>query len=347
MILFPDTKLQEVVIHKVGNRTHDEGVQISKSVLKPGEEIKNVLMAYFLSPFKSNALFNFNHDYNIELNEIYSYASKIFDDPELLYDQSINIANHLYAQSTHPKIKEGELYVCYFSQIILDDEEADAIGIFKSETKETFLKVFMNNDNYNVETQNGININKLDKGCLIFNTEKERGYVLAIVDNLNKSSDAVFWKDEFLKVSERNDDFFQTKETIKLCKNFVENKLPQIFDINKADQAAFLNKSMAYFKEKEEYNLEDFAKEVIGQPEIIESFNDFKNSYEEDHDIKFASDFSIENSAVKQQSKTMKSIIKLDKNFHLYVHGGRDNMVKGFDEEKGLNFYQLFYKEEK
>lgn len=346
MILFPDTLLENIAIHKVGNRANEDGVVFSKSVLTPGEEIKNVLMAFFLSPFKSNELYNLHHENELEMNEIYNFVSKIFEDPDLLFDQSINIANHLYEKSTHPKIKAGELYICYFKNCILEEEEADAIGIFKSESRETFLKVFMHNDNYNVETQDGININKLDKGCLIFNTEKERGYVVAIVDNVNKS-DAVFWKDEFLKVCERNDDFFQTKETIKLCKTFIEEKLPQEFEITKADQADFYNRSVAYFKEKDEYSIEDFSREVIKQPEIIESFNDFKETYEENHDMKFSPSFNIEESAVKQQAKVMKSIIKLDKNFHVYVHGGRDKIVKGYDEEKGLNFYQLFYKDEK
>ena len=42
----------------------------------------------------------------------------------------------------------------------------------------------------------------------------------------------------------------------------------------------------------------------------------------------------------------MKSVIKLDKNFHIYIHGERQMVEKGFDEVKQLNFYKLFFKEE-
>ncbi|MDR0604368.1 MAG: hypothetical protein LBG80_08720 [Bacteroidales bacterium] len=42
----------------------------------------------------------------------------------------------------------------------------------------------------NFESEKGININKLDKGCLIFNTERENGYIVAVVDNTNKGTDA-------------------------------------------------------------------------------------------------------------------------------------------------------------
>jgi hypothetical protein len=157
----------------------------------------------------------------------------------------------------------------------------------------------------------------------------------------------MYWKDNFLKLTQRNDNFFQTNEAIRLCKQFVTEKLPHDFEVSRVDQAEFLNKSIAYFKEKDEFTIEEFATEVIKQPEIIESFNDYKEVYEEQHDIKLSGEFTIDDSAVKQQAKYMKSILKLDKNFHIYVHGGRDLIKKGYDEEKGMNFYQLYFRDEK
>lgn len=344
---FSETRLTNIIIHRVGNKSREEGVQVSKSPVRADDDINNLLRHYFLSPFKLNEYYNLHHENDIQLNEVYSYVSQIFDDPELLFDQSINLANHLYEQSSHPKIKEGELYTVYFKGCFLNDEEADAVGIFKSESKDTFLKIFMKNDNYAVESQVGININKLDKGCLIFNTEKDRGYVVAIVDNLSKGSEAQYWKDDFLKVYQRNDNFYQTQEVIKLCKTFVTEKLPQEFEITRADQAELLNKSLAFFKEKDDFTFEEYKQEVFHQPEIVESFDDFSNFYQRENDIQFEKEFSIETDAVRKQAKVLKSVIKLDKNFHIYVHGGRDKIIKGYDENSGLNFYQLFYKDEK
>ncbi len=57
-------------------------------------------------------------------------------------------------------------------------------------------------------------------------------------------------------------------------------------------------------------------------------------------------EFDISGSAVKKMKKVFKSVIKLDKNFHIYVHGNRDYIRKGFDEESGMNYYQVFFKEE-
>ncbi|MNL79456.1 hypothetical protein D3C87_2060650 [compost metagenome] len=56
--------------------------------------------------------------------------------------------------------------------------------------------------------------------------------------------------------------------------------------------------------------------------------------------------FDISSQAFKKQAKIFKSILKLDKNFHVYIHGRADMIEKGFDDATGLNFYKLFFKEE-
>ena len=152
------------------------------------------------------------------LNEVYTYVSKIFDEPEQLYEQSVNLAKHLYEQSTHPKIKGGEFYTVYFKDCILDGETLDAVGLFKSENKDTFLKVLRENGNFNLESDKGINIKKLDKGCLIFNKDRENGYVVAVVDNTNKGVEAQYWIDDFLHVRQRKDEYANTQNFMALAK---------------------------------------------------------------------------------------------------------------------------------
>lgn len=43
----------------------------------------------------------------------------------------------------HPKINGGELYIAYFKDCVIDGQLTDGVGIFKSETKETYLRVFL------------------------------------------------------------------------------------------------------------------------------------------------------------------------------------------------------------
>ena len=75
--------------------------------------------------------------------------------------------------------------------------------------------------------------------------------------------------------------------------------------------------------------MNEFANEVIGQPEVIDSFNNYKEEYQRDRDIEIADNFAISDSAVKKQSRGLKSVIKLDKNFHIYVHGNNQYIKKG------------------
>jgi hypothetical protein len=339
-------KLQKIVLHQVGNKFNEEDIRLSKSVLNLNEGVKELLLKYFMTPFKSNEYFNFYHETDINLNEVYNYVSKIFQDPAAFYEQSVNLARHLYEQSVHPKVKGGEFYVVYLENCLVNGETYDAIGLFKSESKETFLKVSPTPENYSIESEDGININKLDKGCLIFNSENEKGFLVSVVDNLSKSGEARYWMDNFLKVRQREDNFFHTQNVMKCYKDFVTEKLPEKFEVSKADQVDLLNKSMKFFKENEEFQLDTFANEVISQPELIDSFNDYKTNYETEKECHISNDFVISDNAVKKQARVMKSIIKLDKNFHIYIHGTRDNITKGFDEESGMHYYQIFFKEE-
>ncbi len=339
------TEIFELALHNVGNKCANDACLYSKTNLELDDEMNALLSSYFLTPFKSTEYFNLHHETDINLNEVYSYVTTIFDKPATLHEQSINLAKHLYEQSTHPKIKGGEFYVVYFSECVLNGETLDAIGLFKSENKDTFLKVYPSNDGLEIESQQGVNINKLDKGCLIFDTDRENGYIVSIIDNTNKGAEAHYWVDDFLNVRQRQDEYYNTQNTLAMCKNFVTKELPQHFDVSKADQADLLNKSVKFFKEKDSFDLGEFTNEVMEQPEVIESFTQYKESYQRERDIEISDTFNISDTAVRKQAASLKSIIKLDKNFHIYVHGDR-KMIENGEDEKG-KFYKVYYKEEK
>lgn len=83
-------------------------------------------------------------------------------------------------------MKGGEFYVAYFSGCMVNDRPVDAIGVFKTENKENYLKVKQQYYDFSIEAEDGINIRKLDKGYIIFNTESVNGFRLAIVDSVSK-----------------------------------------------------------------------------------------------------------------------------------------------------------------
>lgn len=350
MITFSEASLAELSIHRIGNKLQDEFYVLSDQSMHIQDEIlQQLLLQYFLSPYaKVQEIYHFMHPNNdLNLNEAYHFAAEIFADGTLFHENSKKLATYLYEIANHPKIKSGELYVAYFENVQIEGELHDAIGIFKSETKESYLKVYPEQGGFGINyEQEAINIQKLDKGCLIFNTDQEEGFKVAVIDQTNRSAEAVYWKDEFLKLRIRNDNYNQTQNVLGVYKNFVTQKLDDDFEISKTDKIDLLNRSMKYFKEKENFDLDEFTNEVIANKEGIESFKSFKKSYEEEFDTTIADQFDISEAAVKKQAKTFKSILKLDKNFHIYIHGNKELIEKGFDDDRAMNYYKVYFRDE-
>jgi hypothetical protein len=343
---FIETTIENFFVHRVGNKSADEEFFIAKTKVNADDNLKNLLTHYFLSSFKSEELYRFNHDIELPLNEVYACVRKIFDDPISLYEQSVNLAKHLYNQSVHPKIKGGEFYVVFFKNCILNGKSLNAIGLFKSENKDTFLEVEQIKDGFDIESRIGININKLDKGCLIFNTDENNGFVINIIDNTNKGNEAQYWKDNFLSITTLNNEFHQTSQFLGITKQFVTKQLDEDFELSKSDKIDFLNRSVDYFKNHETFDKQQFEQSVFGDNSIIESFQKFDQSFRQDNDIEISDNFEISGQAVKKQARAFKSVLKLDKNFHIYIHGNRDLIEQGVDE-KGRKYYKIYYDEEK
>lgn len=347
MYNFSEVVLENIIVHNVGNKSKEEGVKVSNRVLLLEEAVQQVLMQYFLSPFKAEVFYNFSHGGGVEMNEVYQCAKKIFEEPGSFQETSIQLANRLYEKSNHAKIKSGEFYIVHFRDCFVDDEVVDAIGLFKSENKDTYLRVFEKGESFGIDCDTGININKLDKGCIVFNTEKENGYLTTIVDTTNKNSEAAYWKDEFLKVSARKDDFFYTQNMMEVCKDFVDVvAMDEEKPLAKKDQLLMKNRAVEYFADREVFDAQEFQEEVIQDPGLMETFKEHKTNFEEMHAIEPSDQFAISKPAFKEKKKIMKSVIKLDKAFHVYVHGAEDKIEKGYDEERGMNFYKLFFNEE-
>ena len=349
MISYFQASLSQLTIHKVGNKLLDEHLSLSEHLLKTNDEVlDNLLMNYFLKPFeKVNEAYRFDHPTaDLNLNEVYHFAEIIFNDKDQFHEGSCQIAKHLYDITNHPKIKSGELYLCYFTGLQIEGESLDAIGIFKSESKEPYLKVIQKAKEFEINyEQEAINIKKLDKGCLIFNTEKEAGYKVAVIDQTN-SSEAAYWIDDFLKLKIRNNNYTQTNTVLKVYKDFVTNQIDEEFEISKTDKIDLLNRSIKYFKEKEHFDLEEFSNEVLAHEPGIESFKRFKKNYEDEFETEIGDSFMISDTAVKKQARVYKSVLKLDKNFHIYIHGNKELIEKGYDEQMKMSFYKVYFREE-
>ncbi len=340
-------KLEKAIVHKVGNPTRGEELKISANTLTLNDElVRGLLTRYFLGPFNENEHYHFTHLSDLELNEVFHYVRNIFEDTTVFQRESVFLAQLLYQKSTHARVKEGELYVVLFDDVPFEGEMVQAIGLFKSETKETFLKVFPHGAGFEVAAEDGININKLDKGCLVFRTNQADGYKVCVVDNTNKQNDTQYWITDFLQVQPYADSYHHTNQAMGLCKLFIEKEYAEKFDVSRTDQLDMMSRSMEYFRSKDQFSLQEFAEEVIHHPEVVDTFMDYKRNYEANRNYAIDESFDIHLAAVKKQARVFKTVLKLDKNFHIYIHGRRDLIERGYDENTGHKYYKLYYEEE-
>ncbi|GGH24764.1 nucleoid-associated protein [Sphingobacterium alkalisoli] len=349
MFFHQDATIEDVYVHRVGNKAKDEFYVLSGNPidLSENEVLPEMLMHYYAKPFsKTKEVHRFHHENDFALNEVYNFVTQYFERIIDFRRLSEQVAKYLYDVSAHPKIKAGYLHVVLFRSVQMEGEELDAIGIFKTESKNTVLKINPSQEGFQFDyIDDTINIDKLDKGVIIINTEVEEGYKVLITDS-KSVSDSVYWKDDFIKVIARNDTYQQTTNILKLTKNFVMEKMDDVFELGISDKADLLNKTMDYFKKHESFEQEEFNHRVFANDQAVDMFQDYKREFETDFETPIQESFDISGSAVKKMQSSFKKVIKLDKNAHIYLHGSRDILERGFDEEKGMNYYKVYFEHE-
>jgi len=75
MLYKEEIAIESLALHKVGNKSQDEGVRFAAAPLKVDDAVQSLLLQYFLSPFKSEEYYHLTHESNIDLNEVYTYSS--------------------------------------------------------------------------------------------------------------------------------------------------------------------------------------------------------------------------------------------------------------------------------
>lgn len=346
MINRVEANLNQVVVHQLGKKSEGEDVTFSQELIDiSNADIHQTLLQYFIDTFKEPDFFTFTfNDGDFILNPLYNYLGNVFDDPSSFYEHSVKIARLLHDKSSNPLIKSGDFCMAYIHNILIDDEMVDAIGIFKSENKDDFILIDKVDQKIDLQIQKGINTSKMDKACLILNTERDTGFKILNIDHSNRQKEARYWRDDFLIIEARSDDYHSTTNLIRMTAEFVKKRLPAEAPLDKKDQSAYLKKSEDYFKNQESFELQDYKEQVFQSEEVSAAFEEYRR--EEQPSRAHQDSFAISEYAVKKQSKVFKSVIKLDKNFHVYVHGDNSKITKG-ELENGQKYYMLYYDEER
>jgi hypothetical protein len=338
--------LKKIIAHYVGGKNNSESAVFSQEELFPGDEEMKILQNGFLNRFKTiGEHYSFHHTTSLEYNPIYNFCNQLFSEEDKFIELSHSFAKQLAEASDHPKIKTGELYIVLFEGLPVNGRMYKAIGIFKAESKLFYLDIQKKRRQVSLEVKEGIEPGRIDKGCLVINSDKENGYDVMMFDNQGRGEEALYWKEKFLGLKAREDDFHHTRHLLTLARQFITKELDSEHQLPKTEQVELLNRSIDYFKSHDAFNIEEFQNEVFASEEIIDSFRDYGSRYTTVNDYDIAASFDISALAVKKQSKIFKSIVKLDKNFHIYIHGRTDLIEKGVESD-GRKFYKIYYQEE-
>jgi hypothetical protein len=347
MIDFTQVRLLSAYTHYVGNQTNEEELILSESPADIPMAAEALILDHWLSHFDLAIEHRFK-SLDMDGHEV-TWPAKLGDTfgvdkaPEELKALSHDLARKLYGSVDHPGIAGGYLHVVLFDLIVIDDELVQAIGVYKSETRDPFINYVKKDQGYSFEVEEGYPLSKLDKGALVLNLASEDNYLVFTHDKKNPAGVARYWAESFLNLELRESSYQQTYEMMHMAKEFVTGELAA--QVSRPDQIDLLNKTSDYFKTNERFEKNDYIDEVFQDPDIASSFTLFKENYEMQKGTQLPDDFEISDSALRKQGRVFKSVLKLDKNFHIYIHGDRSKIERGQDAD-GKKYYKIYFEEE-
>ena len=340
-----DAHLTSMGLAKVGNQLREEPLQTSKQLCHFDEMEAELLTICFLKSFRALELHQFAV---LEANSVYGHVKAVFEDNETLLARSGEIAQHLYTESRHPNIKSGDLCVGLLEGMIVDGEPTQGICIIKSESKVPFLQIAVKDDDLCLITQEGIYPDKIDKGCLIVNSKGDDGFLVYVFDKT--AGGTQFWIRDFLGVVPSDGDDYHTRRYSEMCVAFAEKGLPD--EVKGEQRVEIANKAFDYMEENREFDLDEFKKTALEEPELIEHFDSFKAEYEEENGQELNDKFEVVKGAAEKAKKRLKARLKLDTGADIRFSSGfvkQSNLFleRGFDDDKHMKFVKIYFHEEK
>lgn len=347
MINLFSTEIDNLYIHRVGNKCRKEELFLSQDIYNISDEIRPILKEFFLKPFREKETQYFGFSENSELKSI--IHDYLFELDTTYSSFSAEIARHLYDQGNHPHIKAGEVYICQLSNMIIDNYKCEGIGIFKSEIKQDFLEFHKSHDNLDFIIKQGVNLAKLDKGAIIFeDPERKTGSRIIYIDS-NKY-DSKYWMENCLELVEIEDSIFQTRNYLKFCQDFAKDVVKPA-EGHQAEME-FVNDTYNYFASRDEFREQNFKEEVVNKTALLGEFEHYKIIVDHKYSIEDLTEFPISNETVNDCMKKIRGEITLDTGITIKVAKGSQSaskyLEKGWDEERQMYYYlSYFNKEEK
>jgi len=339
MLDLKNAYIEYLALQKVGHKVREESNIFAEQTTEFDESKEEQLVPFLLNPFKKTLeLKQFSHHTErLEFNKMYNFCKQLFDEEIDFIDFSQEVLKHLFEISLHPQIKSGEVFTVQLNNVLFDGIPCNGIGIYKLENKSKFLR-FDESKSIDYNVLKGYKLDKLDKGVLILDTFRDDGFRVYSIDDKNVESE--FWTKNFLDITPVTTPAFQTKKFIEAVKDFAEEVV--LTETDRKQQAEFIENTIVELSDNEFMNLE-IIDETLGDYK-----NDFQN-YLQEH--KVDPNFEISNHTLISESKKIKSELKLDTgakiNLDLQVPGcSTENLERGYDEEKKMFFYKVYFNSE-
>lgn len=349
MISRKNAAISKCIIHKVGNKFNNTRNAFSENTVDFDEASYDLMLPFLLKPFGSVVQsYRFNHHADISLNEINNYSKQVFMDDKAFIEASKHVVMHLFEQSNSAQIKTGDVLVVLFDGIGFKDFETQALGVFKIETKINFFQTFLENNSYDILVQKGISSRKLDKGCLILNQSDTEGPIVFSVDN--NSYDAQYWTQHFLNIKYADDANNHTQQYLELCKHFSSDIIKSQYGAH--EHSNFLAKTIDFFKENDIVNVETFKEDLFEEETHIREFEAYKKSYETEQNLVLRNQFDVAEEVVNKEKRKFKTDIKLDTHIQIKLDidapdASEEYLERGYDEDKKMHYYKVYFNDEK
>jgi len=341
-----------LVLAKVGHPQRDEPLQTSREICSIAEEDQETLSAIFLKPFKNLGGHRFSHHSSLDQHEMNTLAAAIFAAPDCLLEKGCDIAKRLYAKSNHPNIKSGDLCICLIRDIEANGELTQGLCILKSECVVPFLSISTRDGDLQLSAEQGINPEKIDKGCLILNHQAQKGYHVLTFDR--SGTESRFWVRDFLGVVPITDSPFLTNKYAGMAAAFVEQEAkaqPRNDDSPPWEACSAAHDALGYFEGREKFSLQEFEEQVLKTPEAAARFASHRAQIEKEQGHRLDDSFDISKKDVTKVRKKVSAVIKLDTGVEIHLKSslaGKPDAVieRGYDNARAMKFIKVFFNQD-
>ncbi len=333
MLEVTDSKLAHYVVHYVS----DTLVLGDEAFSQPEFMLEAAFTQLAFNKIDFEQQYEFFHETDIGLNEVYTYVNSIFDQESNFLEQSKHIATHLQSVSQHSNIKSGELFMGLFENCLWNTEVKKVIAIVKIDEKEMFLDVKNEQNKMVVNGIDGINVKKINNMAVIVDMGPD--VAPAVFMKTKKKEDVVYWQERFLKIKVTDEHYHKTNLALTECKKYIIKDE----SFTNTEKLGLLNKTLEYFRNEEEFQVNDYIETVFEGSDPVQK-DIIVNSVKPYETV-------ISESAIAKAEKSYKRKIKLDSNIEILVNVRDieqvDELIEvGYDEATNRKFYKIYFQEE-